>query len=113
AMPPYPVNAAALAAGVAAVEERKTIARYIRDVKRLRAWFGRELRKRNVRVYPSSANFLLADFGKSGPAFFRRLERHNILIRERSHDLGPGFARITIGTESELKKLLRLLGRNS
>jgi len=34
-------------------------------------------------------------------------------VRERSHDLGPGFARITIGTESELKKLLRLLGRNS
>jgi len=113
AMPPYPVNAAALAAGVAAVEERKTIARYIRDVKRLRAWLARELQKRNVRVYPSSANFLLADFGKTGPAFFRKLERHNILIRERSHDLGPGFARITIGTESELKKLLRLLGRNS
>jgi histidinol-phosphate aminotransferase len=113
AMPPYPVNAAALAAGVAAVEERKTIALYIRDVKRLRAWFARELLKRNVRVYPSSANFLLADFGKAGPAFFRKLERHNILVRERSHDLGPGFARITIGTESELKKLLRLLGRNS
>jgi len=113
AMPPYPVNAAALAAGVAAVEERKTIARYIRDVKRLRAWFGRELQKRKVRVYPSSANFLLADFGKTGPAFFRKLERHNILVRERSHDLGPGFARITIGTESEPIKLLRLLGRNS
>ncbi len=113
AMPPYPVNAAALAAGVAAVEERKTIARYIRDVKRLRAWFALELQKRNVRVYPSSANFLLVDFGKAGPAFFRKLERHNILVRERSHDLGPGFARITIGTESELKKLLRLLGRNS
>ena len=113
AMPPYPVNAAALAAGVAAVEERKTIARYIRDVKRLRAWFGSELQKRGVRVYPSAANFLLADFGKKGPAFFQKLERHNILVRERSHDLGPGFARITIGTESELKKLLRLLGRNA
>jgi len=113
AMPPYPVNAAALAAGVAAVEERKTIARYIRNVKRLRTWFTRELQKRHVHVYPSSANFLLADFGKAGPAFFRKLERHNILVRERSHDLGPGFARITIGTESELKKLLRLLGRNS
>jgi len=110
AMPPYPVNTAALAAGVAAVEERKTITRYVRDVKRLRAWFAQELQKRNVRVFPSSANFLLADFGKSGPVFFRKLARHNILVRERSHDLGPGFARITIGTESELKRLLRILG---
>ncbi len=110
AMPPYPVNLAALVAGVAAVEERKTIARYVRDVKRLRTWLARELQRRGVRVFPSAANFLLADFGESGPAFFKRLAAHNILVRERSHDLGPGYARITIGTQSELKKLLQLLG---
>lgn len=63
-----------------------------------------------MRVFPSAANFLLADFGESGPPFFRRLERQNILVRERSHDIGPGVARITIGTELELKKLLRILG---
>ncbi len=110
AMPPYPVNTAALAAAVAAVEERKTIARYVRDVKRLRAWFARELAKRGVRVFPSAANFLLADFGKAGPAFFRKLARQNILVRERSQDLGTSFARITIGTQAELKKLLQILG---
>jgi histidinol-phosphate aminotransferase len=104
------VNTAALAAGVAAVEERKSIARYVREVKRLRVWFARELQKRNVQVFPSAANFLLADFGKSGPAFFWKLARHNILVRERSNDLGPGFARITIGTQAELKKLLDILG---
>jgi histidinol-phosphate aminotransferase len=112
AMPPYPVNIAALAAAVAAIEERKTIARYVRDVKKLRSWLTRELEKRNVLVFPSSANFLLADFGQAGPAFFRRLARHNVLVRERSKDLGPGFARITIGTEAELKKLLKILGPN-
>ena len=110
AMPPYPVNTAALVAGVAAVEERKTIVRYVRDVKRLRTWLGRELQKRGVRVFPSAANFVLADFGKSGPAFFKKLTRNNILVRERSHDLGPGFARITIGTQAELNKLLQILG---
>jgi histidinol-phosphate aminotransferase len=109
AMPPYPVNLAALAAGVAAVEERKTIARYVRDVKKLRAWFAAELHKRNVHVFPSAANFVLADFGTEGPAFFRKLARHNILVRERSHDLGCGFARITIGTRAELRKVLQLL----
>jgi len=110
AMPPYPVNLAALVAGVAAVEERKTINRYVGDVKRLRVWLARELEKRGVRVFPSTANFLLADFGKSGPSFFKELARHNILVRERSHDLGPGYARITIGTRSELQKLLNILG---
>jgi len=110
AMPPYPVNIAALVAAVAAIEERRTIARYVRDVKRSRAWLARELERRNVRVFPSSANFLLADFGKAGPVFFRRLARRNILVRERSKDLGAGFARITIGTPAELRKLLKILG---
>jgi histidinol-phosphate aminotransferase len=111
ALPPFPVNAAALAACVAAVRERRTIARYIRETKRLREWFGGELKQRHVRVFPSAGNFLLADFGGAGPDFFRRLRRDGILIRERSKDMGPGFARITIGTKKELQALLRLLDR--
>jgi histidinol-phosphate aminotransferase len=109
ALPPFPVNAAALAASVAAVRERRTIERYIRETKRLREWFGAELTLRNVRAYPSAGNFLLADFGGIGPAVFRRLARNGILIRERSKDLGPGFARITIGTQKELRAFLRIL----
>jgi histidinol-phosphate aminotransferase len=110
-MPPFPVNTAALAASVAAVRERRTIDRYIRETIRLRDWFAGELAKRNVRVFPSFCNFLLADFGAAGPAFFRRCARKGILLRERSKDLGPGFARITIGTQDELKTLLSILGQ--
>jgi histidinol-phosphate aminotransferase len=109
ALPPYPVNIAAMAAAVAATRERKTIARYVSETVRRREWFARELEACGVRVFPSAANFLLADFGGKGPAFFRNLARHNILIRERSEDLGPGFARITIGSEAEMRKVLRLL----
>ena len=112
AMPPFPVNAAALAAGVAAVGERKTIELYIRETKRLREWFAAELKQRGVRVFPSEGNFLLADFGGAGPALFRKLTGHGILIRERSKDLGPGFARIAIGTKKELRSILRILDRS-
>jgi histidinol-phosphate aminotransferase len=111
ALPPFPVNAAALAAGVAAVRERRTIERYIRETKRLREWFAGELKRRHVRAFPSAGNFLLVDCGGAGPAFFRRLMHDGILIRERSKDLGPGFARITIGTEKELRAFLQILDR--
>jgi len=111
ALPPFPVNAAALAAGVAAVGEQRRIERYIRETKRLREWFAAELKQRGVRVFPSKGNFLLADFGSAGPTLFRRLTRNGILIRERSKDLGPGFARITIGTNRELQAFLRILDR--
>ena len=113
AMPPFPVNAAALAAAVAAVQERGAIKRYIRETKRLRGWFTAELEKRNVRVFPSASNFVLADFGSAGPAFFRRLMKKRILVRERGKDIGQGFARITIGTQIELKTLLQVLDRKT
>ncbi len=108
ALPPYPVNIAALAAGVAAIKEKKTISRYVSTVKRLRAWLATELRQRGARVFPSAGNFILADFGPSGPRIFSQLARNNILVRARQ-EMGPGFVRITIGTELELRKLLKLL----
>jgi histidinol-phosphate aminotransferase len=111
ALPPYPVNSAALAASVAAIKERRTISRYVADVKRLRAWFFNQLAQRGVRVFPSAGNFVLADFGMQGSAIFRHLERAGILVRERK-DIGAGFARITIGTEAELKKVLKVLPPN-
>jgi len=109
AMPPFPINIAALVAAQAAVQDRATIRRYVRTVKRLRSWFASELRKLGVIVYPSAGNFLLANFGPSGPALFGKLERQGILLRERSRDMGSGFVRITIGTEKEMHQLLRAI----
>jgi len=109
AMPPFPINIAALLAGQAAVEDRATIRRYVSTVKRLRSWFASELKKLGVIVYPSAGNFLLANFGPGGPALFEKLARQGILLRDRSRDMGPGFVRITIGTEKEMHQLLRAI----
>jgi histidinol-phosphate aminotransferase len=107
AMPPFPVNLAALVATEAAVADRATMQRYVNGVKRLRVWFAAELEKLSVKTYPSAGNFLLANFGPSGPALFQKLEKEGILLRERNKDIGPGFVRITIGTQSEMRRLLK------
>jgi histidinol-phosphate aminotransferase len=109
AMPPFPVNLAALVASEAAVKDRATMRAYVSEVKRLRAWLGAELQELGVKTYASAGNFLLADFGPSGPLLFRKLEKQGILLRERTKDMGPGFVRITIGTSSEMKKLLKAI----
>jgi histidinol-phosphate aminotransferase len=109
AMPPFPVNLAALVAAEAALNDRETMQRYVKGVKRLRAWFAAELERLDVKTYPSAGNFLLATFGPSGPALFQRLEKQGILLRERSKDIGPGFVRITIGTQSEMQRLLKTI----
>src|SRR5215467_3941470 len=109
ALPPFPVNLAALVAAEAATSDGTAMQRYVGEVKRLRAWLAAELLKVGVKTYPSAGNFLLANFGPSGPALFRRLERQGILLRDRSKDMGPGFVRITIGTSSELRRLMRFV----
>ena len=84
---------------------------YVRDVKRMRAWFAKELQRHGVKTYPSAGNFILADFGTGGPALFQRLERQGILLRERSKEIGAGFVRITIGTPTEMQHLLKEIKR--
>jgi histidinol-phosphate/aromatic aminotransferase/cobyric acid decarboxylase-like protein len=81
--------------------------RYVRGVKRLRAWFAAELEKLGVKTYRSAGNFLLANFGPGGPALSQKLEKQGILLRERSKDIGAGFVRVTIGTQSEMRRLLK------
>jgi histidinol-phosphate aminotransferase len=109
AMPPFPVNLSALIAAEAAINDSRTMLTYVREVKRLRTWLSAELQKLNVKTFPSAGNFLLANFGLTGPALFRKLEKQGILLRERSKDIGPGFVRITIGTSSEMRRLLKAI----
>ncbi|MBZ5701544.1 MAG: histidinol-phosphate transaminase [Acidobacteriia bacterium] len=109
AMPPYPVNLAALVAADAAVRDRAAMRRYVKDVKRVRTWFAAELKRLGVTTYPSAGNFLLADFGPGGPALFEKFARRGILVRERSKEIGPGFVRITIGTAAEMQRLSKAI----
>ena len=109
AMPPFPVNLAALVAAEAAVKDRATMQAYVNEVKRLRPWLALELQNLGVRCFLSAGNFLLANFGPEGPALFRKLEKQGILLRERTKDMGPGFVRISIGTPAEMKELLKAI----
>jgi histidinol-phosphate aminotransferase len=106
AMSPYPVNVAAMVAAGAALRDRKTVRGYVKTTLRTRESFAAALHQLGVVTFPSSANFLLANFGPAGPALFERLERKGILLRPRTHDLGAGFVRITVGTPREMKMLL-------
>jgi histidinol-phosphate aminotransferase len=111
AMPPFPVNLAALVAAQAAVRDGATTRTYVREILRIREWFEKELHALGVKTFSSAGNFLLANFGPGGPRLFQRLDREGILLRERTKDLGPGFVRITIGAQAEMELLLKKIKR--
>jgi len=83
----------------------------VKNILRTREWFEKELHKLSVRTYPSAGNFLLADFGAGGSEFCSQLQKHGVLLRDRSKDIGPGHVRVTIGTQREMERLLRLIKR--
>jgi len=107
---PYPVSNAALVAAEAALADRGFLRRYVREVLASREHLARGLEKLGVRVFPSSANFLLADFGPGGSELVRRLARRGILLRDRAGEFGrDGFVRITAGTRVQTRRLLRAI----
>lgn len=106
---PFGVNAAALVAARAAIRDRRTLRRYVSEVKRLRVWLETELKHLGIATFPSAGNFLLANFGPKGPRLFARLAGMGFLLRDRSGDIGPGFVRISIGTRQEMTGLMKAI----
>ena len=110
AFTPYPVNSLALTAAEAALGDRKFLRAYIDDVRESRDRLARGLEQLGARVFPSAANFVLADFGPGGTRLVKRLARRGILVRDRASDFGrDGFIRITAGTVPQTQRLLKAI----
>jgi histidinol-phosphate aminotransferase len=108
---PFPVNLAALVAAEAAVADSQTMQRYVKNILRTRAWFESELHELGFKTYPSAGNFILVDFGAAGPGLVAKLAKQKIILRDRSKDLGLGHIRVTIGTQKQMERLLKLIQR--
>jgi histidinol-phosphate aminotransferase len=109
---PYPVNSAALAAGDAALRDTPFLRNYVRETRRSREELERALARLGIPVFPSAANFLLADFGARAPKLLAGLERQGILVRDRRSDFGRvGYVRITLGTRAQTRRLIGAIAK--
>jgi histidinol-phosphate aminotransferase len=110
AQSPYPVNAAALAAAEAAMQDRGFLARTVRKVRLGRRELERGLARLGIRYFPTAGNFVLVYFGERAKRVVAALAREGTLIRDRSSDFGgEGYVRITFGTVAQMRTLLREL----
>jgi histidinol-phosphate aminotransferase len=114
---PFNVNAAAQAAGLAALVDTDFVERSRRHNEVWRAWFAEQLSGLGLKVYPSVANFVLVSFANAGdhnsPAEAARqfLKERGILVRQMgAYGLGDCL-RITIGTEEEMRAVADALAR--
>lgn len=108
AQSPYSVNSLAVIAAQAAVADHGYIQSYVAEVLAARELLCVGLEKLGIRYIPSSANFVLGDFGKRAVEVRDALRGHAILVRDRSYE-APGCVRITAGTREQTRRLLAAL----
>jgi len=100
---PFNVNAAAMAAGVAALAEKGWVEH---SVAHNTAWRGKvsdALAAAGIKVWPSEGNFVLADFGmaEKARAADAALKARGLIVRAMGGYGLPQCLRITIGTAEE------------
>ncbi len=113
---PWSVNSLALAAGAAALKDvrhNKESLEYI--LQERRALVERLVQFKQLKLYPSSANYLLVEIkeGMTARELKERLLPFRILIRDCVSFMGLSdrFFRIAVRTAEENKRLLECLGR--
>ena len=108
AQSPYSVNALAVIAAHAAVQDRGYIEAYVAEVLAARELLCFGLEKLGIKYVPSSANFVLGHFGDRALIVRDKLRDQAILVRDRSYE-APGCVRITVGTREQTRRLLAAL----
>jgi histidinol-phosphate aminotransferase len=110
AQSPYPVNVAALVAARATIRDRQFLRSTLREFRRSHKELERGLTKLGIPFFPSAANFVLLFLGDRTKEVVASLARQGTLIRDRSSDFGgAGYVRITFGTLSQTRRVLRQL----
>jgi histidinol-phosphate aminotransferase len=110
---PFNVTAPALAAGVAALEDRAHVEFAVAHNDRWLPWVTTEIGKLGLEVTPSVGNFVLIHFPneKSGGAIAADefLKARGIILRRVAAYGLPNCLRMTIGTEDDNRKVVAAL----
>ena len=103
-----------LAAALAALSDRRHIEFVANETQRLRREYRARFADLGIKIYPSQANFLLAEFPeneRNARAASDELERNGIAVRRFNSNAYRNCLRITLGTESALHAAEAVLGR--
>ena len=111
---PFNLNAAAIAAGAAAMRDRAFVEAAVEHNLRWSAWLTAELGKLGLTVTASVANFLLVHFpkeGKTADAADKALLAEGVVVRKVGGYGLPNALRMTVGSEEACHRLIEVLTR--
>ena len=106
--PSWSVNAAAQAAGTAALSDKEYLIKAKNLIMEAKNYLFRELEILGLRVFPSEANFLLVHVGNAKKLRYQLL-KNGICVRDCSSFGLPEFIRVGVRTLPECKHLISAL----
>ena len=107
----YNVSRLAIAGGLAAFDDIEWMRANVGRVISTRERLSRGLAGMGFTVYPSGANFVLADTGgRDAGSIYRKLKEIKILVRYYDTERLKNCLRISVGTDEEIDTLLREIG---
>ena len=105
----YNCDALSLVAGTAALEDQDYLNLTRSQVMTTRRRLTTALRDRGYTVPDSQANFVWATGGEPARETFEQLKERRVLVRLMTYPGYPAGLRISIGTDSEIDRLLEIL----
>ncbi|HCE45834.1 MAG TPA: histidinol-phosphate transaminase [Lentisphaeria bacterium] len=104
----YNVGMLVQALAVAALKDRKYFNETKKKICRTRAFLVKSLNEKGFEVCGSQSNFVFAaPPDNDGGGLYRRLKKNGILVRYFKGPVTGRFVRITVGTDGEIRTLLR------
>jgi histidinol-phosphate aminotransferase len=108
---PFNVNAPALAAGVAAMQDTEFLDAALAHNATWLAWLAQNIAALGLQVTPSVGNFVLVHFPQDKPAAAadQYLQEHGLVVRRMDAYGMPQALRISVGTEEANRALVNAL----
>lgn len=107
--PPWSVNAYAEAFAMEALLHREDLNLARERIQKERTWLTRELTELGLKCYPSSVNFILAEYSRSVPLLCDLLAERGILVRNCASFGLPACIRVAVRTHEENILLIEAL----
>ena len=106
---PFNINSPAQAAAVACLKDKAYYRRVAANIEGQRQFLYGELARLQLRFIESVTNFILIDVKQKSSAVAGRLLKKGVIIRDMECWGLHGFIRVTIGTEKENQRFIKIL----
>ena len=106
---PFPVSGVAQAAALAALDDAEHVRKSLEANRQGLAQLESGMRTLGVKFVPSVANFILVEVGGDGDALAQEMLKLGVIVRPTAWMGFPNAVRVSVGTEEENEKFLRVL----